>query len=405
MSRVEAFAEYERRELDLTPRELDGLLAAVGTSGTLAISPTRAGTYQVTASSLVGAVVSSDITVLIRPKIRLRNLFYLLGMTSPRFETTSFAYGDERDLLQAMAGIFAHEVDRTTVRGVLHGYRAREERLVAPRGRIDLVEQLRRPALVTPTACRFDEFTPDILPNRALLAACLRLLRVPGLRSEQRAHLRGLMARFDEVSPVDVQPDRLDQWRPTRLDRHYEVAVRFASIILRNLSLRDVTGGRSAASFTINMNDVFQRFVADGLRRRLRGELEVVEEPPTRFAVKQGITMLPDLVFRRRGQTVFVGDAKYKLSSGPARLSDYYQLLAYAAVLEQPAGVLVYCQADDELPGAVHEVVVRNDGRRLFTYRLQLGGSFEEIEGELAGLADWIAHTVARQVDEFSTVA
>ncbi len=394
MTRVELLREYEKRELDLTSQELRGVLAAVGSSGALGVSLTSAGSYQVTASSMVGAVVSPEIAVMIRPKIALRNLFYLFGVVSPTFDATSFSYGDEPDLLQAMAGIFAHEVDRATVRGVLHGYQAAEERLIAPRGRIDLVEQLRRPSQLTPIACRFDEFTPDILPNRALLTAGLRLLRVPGIRPAQRAHLHRVMARLDGVSASRVPIDRLDEWRPGRLDRHYAVAVRFAAIILRNLSLRDVAGGRSAASFTIDMNDVFQRFVADRLRHHLSGVLEVVEEPPTRFAVNHGITMYPDLDFRRRGRTVFVGDAKYKLSSGAARLSDYYQLLAYTTVLDQPAGVLVYCQTDEAEVGEVHEVVVRNDGRRLFTYRLQLSGSFEDLENEMAALASWIGTQV-----------
>ena len=105
-----------------------------------------------------------------------------------------------------MASVFAHSVDRATMRGVLRGYRHTEERLLSPRGRIDIVEQIRRPGLVSPIACRFDEYTSDVFANRALVAAVDRLLRVPGLPPRVRTSLGRLLQRFDDVQHVTVDP-------------------------------------------------------------------------------------------------------------------------------------------------------------------------------------------------------
>lgn len=387
--------EYESVEVDLGGEALEALIKT-DVSRALAIAPVGGGTYRLTANSRVGTVVTPHHSVLIRPKVALENVFLMLGVSVPSFLRSQFGFDTDGGLLPAMAAVFADVVDRATVRGVLHGYREIEERLVAPRGRIDLVEQLRRPSTPVPAPCRYDDYTTDILLNRGLLDALSRLNRVPMLGPPQREQLARVRARFTDVSPVSVRHQQLDRWTPTRLDGHYESAVRLASIVLRDLTLRDQAGSSAAASFTIDMNEVFQNFVADRLRRRLRGRMDVVEEPSVKLATTGRRAMYPDLVFQRSSEPVYVGDAKYKLSSGQARMNDYYQLLAYTTVMELREGVLVYCQDSDESPE--HSLAVRNSGKTLWTYRVPLSGTTEAVESELSRLGDWI-HERAAVID------
>lgn len=88
--------------------------------------------------------------------------------------------------------------------------RVEEERLVALRGRIDVSAQLRTPAMTSPVACRFDEYTADITENRYLRTAVRRLLRVPGVRPETRQLLQRELSRFEGVSDVHVDPADAD---------------------------------------------------------------------------------------------------------------------------------------------------------------------------------------------------
>ncbi len=379
--------EYESVEIPLTDEQLRGLIAADVTEA-INIGAAGGGSYRLTAGSKIGAVVSPSLSVLIRPKIELENVFLMLGVSVPRYSARTFGFDTSGELLPAMAEVFAHAVDAATVRGVLRGYRGIEERLVAPRGRIDITQQLKRPATPIPVACRFDEHTADILLNRGLLAAISRLSRVPGLSPQLRERLFRLRPRFEEVAAVEVPPETLDRWKPGRLDRHYETAVRLASMILRNLTLQDQFGGQRSASFTIDMNDVFQAFVADRLALYLRGRLTVREEPPVLLAVNATRTMRPDIVVARAGVAVYVGDSKYKLSGGQARINDYYQLLAYTTVMGLDEGVLIYCQDTEDKPD--HPLVVRNIAKKLITYRLPMAGSVESVEQALEDLAWWI---------------
>ena len=393
--------EYESVTVDLADAELRGLLAADG-SKALAVSPVGGGQFRLTANSLVGTVVTPHLSVLIRPKVALENVFLMLGVSVPSFLRSQFLYATDGGLLPAMAAVFADVVDRATVQGVLHGYRSVDERLVAPRGRIDLVEQLRRPSTPIPAACRFDDYTTDILLNRGILSAISRLSRVPALSPQLRERLARVRARFGDVSPAVVRAEQLDRWRPTRLDGHYESAVRLASVVLRNLTLRDQAGAGSAASFTIDMNSVFQAFVLDRLQRVLVGRIRVVGEPSVPLSSTGSRIMSPDLVFERESSVVLVGDAKYKLSTGQARIGDYYQLLAYTTVMELDEGVLVYCQDSDDEPE--HSLAVRNSGKTLWTYRLPMAGTVAQVEGQIHTLGEWVTDRTAARPLQGSTV-
>lgn len=386
--------EYETESFEMTREQADELRTVAAGRLTVGLSG-EAGCYEVGASSHVGAIVTSHVTVLVRPKVPLHNLFLLLGVSPPDLDDSVVGLGTDADLLSVMAAIFARAVDRATIRGVSRGYRDTEDKLVSPRGRIDIVEQIRQPALASPVACRFDEYTADWFPNQVLVAALDRLSRVPGLTGTLRTPLNRLLPRFEGVRLVSVDPTRIDRWQFTRLDQHYETPLRMASIILRNLTLNHRGGATVAASFTVDMNQLFQDFVADRLERNLRRRLEFVGEPTVPLATSGQLKMLPDLVFRRRGVDVYVGDAKYKLSKGTGRMADYYQMLAYLTAMDLDEGVLVYAQDPGDVGDPigeelVHTVRVRNTDKSVHVYRLPLAGSNDEVEAALENLASWI---------------
>jgi 5-methylcytosine-specific restriction enzyme subunit McrC len=246
--------------------------------------------------------------------------------------------------------------------------------------------------MVSPIACRFDEYTADIAENRVLKAAARRLLRVPGVRPDTRRTLERLVVQLEEVAD-DVAADAsvVDRLVFTRLNRHYEPALRLAALVLRNTSLIDRVGAADASAFLLDMPALFQRWLYDRLSRHLRGRLDVVSEPRIHLGERRTVPMDPDLAFHPAGggDAVYAGDAKYKLTSdGRGSNADYYQLFAYLTSLRLPEGVLVYCQADAE---PEREVVVRHAGVRLWTQPLRLAGPADEVEASVAALGDWIA--------------
>ena len=389
---TEAFElkEYETIQVPMSAaaardlQQLGGNRIAVG----VGLEP---GHYSLTATQWVGVLVTPEIHVVVKPKISLENLFVLLGVGLPAhaWQRESFAFATSRDLLVAVAQFYARAVHQAIDAGVLRSYRVHEDRLVAMRGRINIAEQIRLPAQQSTIACTFDEYTADVMENRVLKAASALLLRVPGVPYDARRSLKQAMVMLDEVADGWVHPDTVDRVHFTRLNAHYEPALRLAQLILRNLSLIDRVGSNDASAFMVDMNDLFQRYITSRLQTLLRGRLLVEQEPPTHLGKGRQVRMEPDLVFRRAKATVFVGDTKYKLSpDARGRSSDYYQMLAYVVALGLPAGVLIYCQESGDAPQ--REVVVHNHGARLLTYAVPMSGNAAALDAELSTLADWI---------------
>lgn len=384
--------EYGSCSIALTDAELASLRAVAGRALSFGAGE-RSGEVELKAGSHVGTIVTPTLSVLIRPKVPLANLFHLLessGVPLALAEET-FGYDESRDLLPALVGLFATQVEQATRRGLYQSYRQHDEPLVALRGRIDLAAQIRLAGQISPVACRFDEFTADVEENRVLKCALGRVARLAGVPDQTRRRIARLLLAFDEVADEEMTYEVVDRIVWTRLNRHYEPALRLAQLVLRWTSLVDRAGRRQANAFLVDMNTVFEEFLEHRLRHELRSRLQVLGQDPMHLDVEQRVRVRPDLVFRRDDEPVYVADAKYKISNdGLARESDYYQLLAYCTSLRLPEGMLVYCDAEGERPPST--VTVRGTGVRLVTHRVPLGGSRRDIDEAVARLADDIAN-------------
>ena len=433
--------EYGQAVLVLTNEQADAL-NRVGGGQYLSVGPgEHSGHWQVSAHNFVGSINVAGLQVLVRPKIPLRNLFLLLEVglrerdwhdEAVRFETTG-------DLLPALVSFFARTTETTLARGLYHSYREQRDRLVAMRGRVDIPRQLAQPGVVVPMHCRFTEFTADLIENSYLKAAVSRSLRVAGVQPVDRRRLMQHLVTLEDVGGVRHHHTDDDHVVYTRLNEHYRPALRLARLMLANLTLQDALGETQASSFMLDMNQLFERFVTERLRRALRGRLEVKSQHHDKLDEERTLTIKPDLVFRSGGSPRFVADIKYKLTDEAAggRHADYYQLLAYTTALDLPEGVLIYCRdanrpddPDDKdsvtawdsatttSPGpgpddangngsvtespvthaptsssgtaAVSSVRVRHAGKVLHTYALDLSGTTEDVAKNLGELADWI---------------
>ncbi len=389
MTTVITLDEYERRSVEL--RDEDATALAGSAPRKLNVLRTAdPGRYELVATQHVGTIALPGLHVLIRPKVPIENVLLLLEAGTPSWRAEQFDYATTGDLLPAFAGFFATALDRALATGLHRWYRVEEDWLPTIRGRLDLTAQFRRPGILSPVPCRFDEFTPDVDENRVLKAALRRLLRTPGIQTAVRRRLMHELARFELVADVYVDPSVVDRLHLHRLNQHYEPPLRLAQLILRNMTLQDRPGGRRASAFLVDMNDLFQRFVTGRVQRLLHGRLHVVPEPGGHLGHGRKVRLEPDLVFYRGRESAYVGDTKYKLLGDQlGRNADYYQLLAYTTALDLPEGVLIYCQADGDAP---HKVVeVRHASKRLWTYLLDLSGSPTDVENALTELADWIA--------------
>lgn len=341
--RTITLGEYRPIRERLTKGELDELLTVRDLVG---VSPLPGdGAYELRAGSVVGTIILPSLRLLIRPKVEIENLFYLLGFGAgvARWGEGQFPYRQDPDLFRAVAWIFEAEVRRALAQGMTRGYQPRSETLTTLRGRIDVTAQLRlRQGRPYPLECSFEEYTEDTELNRIVKAAHRRLLQIPGLELRLARRLRHRYRAFDTIASVEYPPGSVPDLTFTRLDRHWQSAGRLARIILRQQSLRDREGTVVGTTFCVDMNALFERFVEEIVREEAHSAgLQLVSQAPRRLTAN--IRIRPDLILRDGGKDLAVADVKYKeLKPGKLPHADLYQMLAYCVSLELPAGLLIY---------------------------------------------------------------
>jgi 5-methylcytosine-specific restriction enzyme subunit McrC len=384
--------------IPLTAEQRDALGVLVPS---LTITPTRGreGFYELTPGSTIGAVSLSGLAVEIRPKIPIDRVLFLLSYAlDPRaWRTMRFDFEARGGILEAVVEAFLRQVRQAFRCGVLQGYRSEEEALQGVRGRIRLDDQLRRRfGLAPPVEVRYDEFTEDIEPNRLILAAADRLERMR-LRSElSRASLRWIRNALERVSLQEYQSTHLPEITWTRLNEHYRWAVELARLILRGTMFDLRHGGVRASALLIDMNEVFEAFVATALREALRLSPQTF---PRGAAGKrlwldraQAVRLEPDLSWWAGGSCLFVGDVKYKrIRVHGVKHPDLYQLLAYTVAAGLDGGLLIYAAGEGD--PVIHEVV--DLGKRLEVVTLDLTENPGQILRQVEGMARKVLSVIA----------
>ena len=363
--------EYAPTDHALTAAQRDTLLREAGALN-LTIEPIvdREGSYRLTAGPKVGAVEIGELSVLIEPKVGIAQLLslacYAMGVFRSQ-EQRPFDFQESDALPDAIAIALASAARQAFVRGLLHGYREREEALQTVRGRIRLEAQMRRRfGIGVPVEVQYDEFTDDIVANRLVKAAVSRLT---GMRLHSVKARRGLSwaaGMVEQVSPVEYGPNDVPEIRFDRLNEHYRSVIGLARLVLRHSAFESGRGHVRASGFLMNMNDLFQEFVTVALGEALGASEQTLHSDRGVRGVtldEDGLAGLkPDLSWWDGASCTFVGDAKYKnLTSQPVPGADLYQLLAYVTALDLPGGLLVYAQGEADTAS----YRVKHSGKRL----------------------------------------
>lgn len=343
---------------------LDGLTvdALRSLDRVLQVQPTRGrpGHYDLTPGGHIGVLRAGDVTLAIAPKLPLARVLFLLSyaMDGRWWNDDEVALPEDADLLEALVPFYARTVQRALRRGVLQGYRSREEALPLVRGRLRIEEQVRRRyGRMLPAEVRYDDYTVDTDANRLLLAAARRLHRLPLRSAASHVLLRRLEAAFEGVSHVPFAPRDLPAIAIDRLNAHYQPALELARRILQATSWDVGDGDVRATGCLIDMSQVFEDFVVRALRERLGWTDRVLRQGEALWLdVDHRVNVRPDLGAWHAGRPVFVGDLKYKrIADNSVRHPDVYQVLAYAVATDLPGALLIY--AADEAEPARYRIV------------------------------------------------
>ncbi len=399
MTRLTLTEHQPSPETYLSAEQLDTLRRIVRS---VDVSPTsKSNTWILRPGSEIGVVRLPNLTVEIKPKLPIDRVLFLISYTLDLLNLPGDVVdlAQPPDLVEAMVRIFHDAVRQATGRGLLQDYQTQEETLNVVRGRIRIEEQLRRRfGIAVPIEVRYDEFTPDIPPNRLLKAAVRRLACLPHRSRNTRRLLSVMRAVFANISDVEYRPNDLPELPINPLNAHYQPALALARLILRSGTVELAAGKVESASFLIDMNQVFEDFVVVALREALGlSDYSFPQEAhrhDLRLDTHGRINLKPDISWWQGNRCVFVGDAKYKRTTvHGAQNHDIYQALAYAVAAGLPSALLIYAHDDqDRLDPVTYDIP--EAGKRIEVTVLDLQGEPDAILERVKNLAHKVrAHT------------
>ncbi|CAO5251004.1 McrC family protein [Frankia sp. AgKG'84/4] len=338
-------AEYETRAVPGLPEDVTRTLVATG-----AVSASRDldGTLRLTASTKVGLVRAGDLELVVRPKLGVARLLWMVGHTRDpagwRDDDVNVDPAD--DLVAALAVAFTNQAARALAGGPQRGYQPVDESSSVLRGRLREADQMRaRLGAAVPLEVRYDDYTTDIPENRILAGATRRLLCAPSAPAPTRAALHRLQRQLADVTPLlaGIPPPPTPA---TRLTRRYQPALRLARLILANRGIdmppAASPGTVAATGFLFDMYAVYERWLTASLRRELERHGGAVDgQRVVHLDEAEKVAARPDITWWQGTRCLAVIDAKYKAHAS-VPTEDLYQLVTYCAALGLPDGHLVY---------------------------------------------------------------
>ncbi len=226
------------------------------------------------------------------------------------------------------------------------------------RGKVQVARQQRENAhRADRLAVVYEELTVDCPPNRILKTTLLRLQRLPlSLSNQQR--IRQFLGILEAVPAAESIPTDLDKVScSNRLFRAYAPALQWAGVLLNGQAFGVKAGSFQTLSLLFAMPYVFERYVAQAVRRYWPAGVVTVQESSAHLVDEHGgapkFGLRPDLLIRQNGQT-FVLDTKWKHIDGtgagaaPAagnygiEQADLYQLYAYGKKYRADNLFLIY---------------------------------------------------------------
>jgi 5-methylcytosine-specific restriction enzyme subunit McrC len=306
------------------------------------------GRWKLVSLGWVGSMpLSSNLRIRLKPKVPLSNLFGMLEVAY-RFRGIEFLKGLSdcktlEEYYERLAHILALKVLDRWRKGLYREYVPKDERLPYVRGRLELSSVVRRPWEIA-LDCRFEEHTPDVTHNQAILWA-LHISARSGQCSDRTMPTVGKAYRSLQgaVSRLPTSARDCLTYRYNRLNEDYRPLHALARFLI-DLTGPDLgAGGDPMLPFLVEMPRLYELFVAEWLRYRLPDRISVKTQYRRPIGLERHFTIDLLLVDSESGSPLAVLDTKYKAQAGSPD-ADIFQVVTYAesvgcrnAILVSPA--------------------------------------------------------------------
>ena len=258
----------------------------------------------------------------------------------------------DQPLHEHLIEIFLSGVERLVKKGIRSNYVSKEADHPFLRGRLRIEKQLhRRPGSKPEFAIEYHDYIPDRPENRLIHSAIIVVSKWTRSTNNQR-RARTLRFVFSEIPESTDHGRDLQQWSADRGLIDYRGLKPWCELILTRQSPLFMAGKSSGLSFLFPMEQLFERYVAAVLRKKMEPGFKLVTQPSRHSLVThQGakwFRLKPDLIVERPdGSCCSALDTKWKrlderLDTAKDKYglsqADFYQMAVYGERYLKGAG-------------------------------------------------------------------
>jgi 5-methylcytosine-specific restriction enzyme subunit McrC len=244
--------------------------------------------------------LTSELGLYLSPKIPLKNLFgmleYAYRLESLRFMKGLATCSSLEEFYDQLAKLLANRILVRGRQGFYRSYDPKSEPLPYVCGRLDVLKALRHPWQVN-LECHYEEFTSDIEDNQ-ILAWTLHRILLTGMCSENSLPIIRLAYRtaqgFSSLKPF--APKACLKRLYNRLNQDYAGMHALCRFFLENSGPKHEIGDRTMIPFLVDMNHLFELFVAEWLKAHLPPQFSLKSQEVVSVDQKGTIEFEIDLV-------------------------------------------------------------------------------------------------------------
>ena len=340
-------------------------------------SPITDQMVRLTSKGWIGYIPLTKHTFLyLKPKVNLKNVFrmleYAYGLKSFQFLDGLIECETLKEFFEYLAQFLSICVLNRSRKGLYRAYIPKTDTLPYACGRLIVKHSINRPWEVK-LPYLFEDHTPDIRDNQILAWTLFCIARsglctertLPVTRKAYRS-LRGMVSKNPCTSKDCIRIFY------NRLNNDYKPLHALCRFFLDHIGPSHELGGREMLPFLVNMNHLYERFVARWLKENMPSDFDLKIQEKIDITEDGSLFFRIDIViYDMKTKTVIaVLDTKYKTPDTPDK-SDINQAIAYAEVKGCQVAVLIY-------PEPLKYPINKKFGRiRVFTMTFSLSGNLD----------------------------
>lgn len=293
----------------------------------------------------VGYIVLPNNVIVIEPKIPgigfLNMLRYALDLPDLGADYPELTKGE--DYYDILVRFLLTELEKMLQRGLYTGYKNYEDNVTRLRGKIlfkeNIIANYNRNDKIF---CSFSEISSDITENRIIKYTLFYLLHCSFVDKTIEAQLMRYYQRLDEVNLVPITTQHFKSVEYTILNLHYKPILTLCELLLKDSALDEEIGEKNSISFLLDMNKLFEEFVANVLRKRLTSYEIDLQKSQYPVKADKSVSIRLDILINYKGSPILIVDTKYQDTEGKPDESHLAQMCFYSNTTHVKNCALIY---------------------------------------------------------------